>query len=98
MIGKHTFDRRSCDQDVHDSFGLTYASYLVVPRTLLQEMDARWQHEFTALMDEFNATFPGYVDEYAVLKRGERARFERDPLRHYRYPDQDAVSAARHGG
>ena len=95
MIGEHEFDPRTCDQDVHDSFGLTYASYLAVPRSLLQEMPAEWQHEFTRLMDAFNDAFPGHDAEYAVFLRGERSRFERDPLRNYRHPDGRAIEAAR---
>lgn len=95
MTIPHDFDQRRCDQDVHEAFGLSYASYLVVPRTLLEEMPAVWQHALTGLLEEFNAAFPGLRDEYAVFKRGDRGRYVADPLRRYRYPDHVAVEEAR---
>lgn len=43
--------------DVHTWFGLSYANYTVLPRTLLQSMPEEWQHRFTALMDELDTAF-----------------------------------------
>ncbi|MFJ5644097.1 hypothetical protein [Streptomyces sp. NPDC093223] len=42
---------------IHRQFGLTYANYLVMPRTLLQSMDDAWQTEFVALLRRFNEAF-----------------------------------------
>lgn len=45
------------DEDpIHLWFGLSYASYLVVPRTVLQSMPHDWQSRLIALMDEMNET------------------------------------------
>lgn len=44
-------------KDIHTSFGLSYANYLVLPRTLLQSMPAAWQHQFVTLVDELHAAF-----------------------------------------
>lgn len=85
-----------CENDVHASFGLSYASYLVVPRTLLQEMPGAWQHELITLLEAVWDEFPGHHSEYAVFMRDpETSRFVRDPLRGYRYPDEAALEAAR---
>ena len=43
--------------DVHTWFGLSYANYLVLPRTLLQSMPLRWQHQLTTLLDDLQAAF-----------------------------------------
>lgn len=43
--------------DVHTWFGLSYSSYLVVNRTLLQSMPEEWQHRFTAVMDDLGEAF-----------------------------------------
>jgi len=71
-------------EPVHDWFGLTYANYLVLPRSLLQSMPEAWQARFVACLDELREEFshvehPGYVVS-AVDKRG---RFIRDPVPHY---------------
>ncbi len=42
---------------IHNHFGLTYANYLVLPRTLLQSMPADWQQRFVACLQEYNAAF-----------------------------------------
>lgn len=44
-------------RDIHTSFGLSYANYLVLPRTLLQSMPEDWQHQFVALVDGLHAAF-----------------------------------------
>ncbi len=38
-------------------FSLSYANYLVLPRTLLQSMPAVWQARFVALLDELHEAF-----------------------------------------
>ena len=35
--------------DVHTFFGLSYATHLVWPRSVMQSMPDDWQHRFTAL-------------------------------------------------
>lgn len=44
-------------RDVHTWFSLTYANYLVVPRTLLQSMPKDWQARFVVLLDELGDAF-----------------------------------------
>jgi len=71
-------------RDVHTWFGLTYASYLVVNRSLLQSMPQAWQHRFTELMSELQHHFRN-IDEphYVVQVRTESGRFGKDPIPHY---------------
>lgn len=64
--------------DMHTYFGLSYANYLVINRTLLQSMPERWQHAYVALLNELDDAFahvnraptfqvtpgrPAYIDE-----------------------------------
>ncbi|WP_030186594.1 hypothetical protein, partial [Streptomyces capuensis] len=45
----------SLDLDaIHKHFGLSYANYLVLPRTLLQSMPDAWQNAFVKLLDEMD--------------------------------------------
>lgn len=39
-------------KDIHTWFGLSYAEYLVIPRSVLQSMPENWQHRFTQLLEE----------------------------------------------
>lgn len=46
---------------VHTWFGLSYANYLVLPRSVLQSMPPEWQVRFVAMLDELNFAF-GHLD------------------------------------
>lgn len=58
--------------DIHTWFSLSYANYLVAPRSVLQSMPEDWQHKFTALLDEMHDAF-GHLDwpayDVRALKR-----------------------------
>ncbi|WP_166345044.1 hypothetical protein [Phytoactinopolyspora limicola] len=43
--------------DIHEYFDLSYANYLVLPRTLLQSMPDTWQHAFVTLLEQHDAAF-----------------------------------------
>jgi hypothetical protein len=40
------------DAPIHDYFALSYARYLVVPRSVLQSMPARWQADLVELLTQ----------------------------------------------
>jgi hypothetical protein len=42
---------------IHKHFGLSYANYLVIPRTLLQSMPDEWQTPFVALLKVLDDAF-----------------------------------------
>lgn len=73
------------DGPFHTWFGLSYSSYLVVPRRVLQSMPAEWQRQMIALLDQVRETLD--VDDapgaYWVRAR-EGNRFVPDPYREYR--------------
>lgn len=71
-----------------DWFGLSYASYLVVPRTLLCGMPVEWQERMVALLNELNETYDysKIKSDYSVLTRGTKGRIVYDELRNYRHP------------
>lgn len=49
--------RAGDDTDIRTYFGLSYANYLVLPRTLLQSMPEQWQHQFVALLEQMDNAF-----------------------------------------
>lgn len=77
--------RRAPFEAVHGWFGLTYANYLVLPRTLLQSMPDEWQGRFVACLEELDAAF-AHLDhaDYAVQARDPlTGRYIADPIPHY---------------
>lgn len=55
-------------EPVHEWFGLSYANYLVVPRTFLQSMPAGWQLRIVACLRELRDAYEhvDYPDVYDV--------------------------------
>lgn len=50
-------DEEAEGRDVHAYFGLTYSNYQVLPRTLLQSMPPRWQHQLVSLLDQLDDAY-----------------------------------------
>lgn len=74
------------DGPVWEAFGLTRASYYVVPRRALQSMPADWQARFVALVNEMHAALPSEAldGDYTVQVRI-NGRFGKDPMAQYRH-------------
>lgn len=86
--------------DMHSWFSLSYANYLVLPRSLIQEMPIGWQRRMVKLLEEVSETFdlskaPGGLANYAVQVRGARGKFVEDPLAAYRHPDLKLIERMR---
>jgi hypothetical protein len=73
---------------VHQYFGLTYASYKVLPRTLLQSMPIEWQCRFVQLMRELEDAYldqsDGFPSEYSVTPMI-NGKFAKETIPHYRH-------------
>ena len=73
------------DEPIHEWFNLTYASYLVLPRSVLQSAPIWWQREFVKLLNLLELAHGGHVPErgkYSVILRDGR-RFVEDTYRDY---------------
>lgn len=75
---------------LHLWFGLSYASYLVVPRAILQSMPDDWQGRLAALLNEADEIVAGHKCEWpkkgqtiTVQLRDELGRFVPDDLARY---------------
>jgi hypothetical protein len=87
---------------VHTWFSLTYASYAVFPRTLLQSMPPAWQAQFVYLVTQLEAAFsalprvPGYhveVGEWHAVEDLSAAQLEALRWRTL-WPAEDGEAAA----
>lgn len=76
------------DAAIHQWFELSYAHYLVLPRSLLQAMPVEWQERFVTCLKEMDMLTCdlGANDNYTVLLRGKNGRIVKDPYSEYRRP------------
>lgn len=81
------------ERGIHEWFGLTYANYLVLPRTLLQSMPAEWQQRMVACLDELDTAFDHVpqAQAYDVIAGEEHALADLSDvqLRHLGYLRED---------
>lgn len=75
-------------EPIHAFFGLSYSSYLVFPRSILQSAPVEWQREFVELLEELRDLSEGVEFEpaggYRVQALDSRGRFIRDEFADYR--------------
>lgn len=74
------------DKDyIHAFFGLSYAKYLVLPRSILQSMPEEWQRDFVKLLEQLdtNCTVMNIqMPDYSVSAKKD-GKFIKDPYRDY---------------
>ncbi|KAF0235099.1 MAG: hypothetical protein FD177_258 [Desulfovibrionaceae bacterium] len=86
-------------RDISTFFGLTYSSYLVLPRLLLENIPAQLQHEFVELMDRIEAVHPMPGFSYRVTRINPvTGKFMPDPFSGYRRGDIHAALASVDNG
>lgn len=83
---------------IHDMFGLTYASFLTLPRVLMEAMPLEWQRQMVELVTQADAEFANtpYVS-YRVQAVGPSGKLEKMPdgLKNYRHPDRAFIDSCR---
>lgn len=71
---------------IHSWFGLTYASYLVLPRSILQSLPLELQNRLVKILDEVQEYWPDdAINSYSVNVRDKKGRFIKDPYAQYRH-------------
>ena len=72
------------EEDIHTWFGLSYAQYLTIPRTVLQSMPMEWQERFVGCLREIGGAWvPDGKTYWCTLRDDETGRFEKDSLADY---------------
>lgn len=78
-------------------FGLSYASFLVLPRVLMHEMSEEWQNKMVKLLEEYDESFPNMPDlgtRVYVIKKGKLTKTP-NWLINYRHPDYEEIEKLR---
>lgn len=70
-------------EPVHAWFGLTYSSYLVVQRSILQSMPLEWQQRFVRCLEEMQDVAPDDVPTNFWIRAHDGKAFQRDPYSNY---------------
>lgn len=73
----------NCKRDIHEFFGLTYANYIAIPRSILQSMPEKWQHKFVELLEELDETFEWRREGCEINFRLPSGRYAIDALADY---------------
>lgn len=79
-------------------WGLSYASWLTLPRVLMQAMPAEWQERAGVLLAEYSAAFPNTPDlAVGVTVRGPDGKLVAMPewVNNYRHPKQAEIDKCR---
>lgn len=77
-------------------FGLSYASWLVLPRVLMHEMPDDWQARMAQLLAEVEREFPNQPDIDYSVSCSVGGKFVKIPdWVAYRYPDTDTINSWR---
>lgn len=76
-------------------FGLSYASFLVLPRVLMHEMPDEWQAKMAKLLEEYDERFdtgslPGCKVQAVTVEN--KFRSWPDWVLNYRRPDRAAIA------
>ena len=84
---------------IHDWFGLSYASFLVLPRVLMESMSHEWQTKMSDLLKEYDNEFPGIDPEVGGTRvqciKDNRLVETPERVVNYRRPDVDWVESMR---
>lgn len=95
---KETIQPRNSGE-LWDWFGLSYASFLVLPRVLMHEMPIEWQDKMAALLHEYDETFDtsSVCHSVTVSAKDKNNRVMKMPeyILNYRHPERDEITKLR---
>lgn len=72
-------------EPVHEWFELTYSSYLVLQRSIMQSMPVQWQTKMVALLEEAREACEGLKDlpSSFQVRAKKDGKYVEDPYRDY---------------
>lgn len=79
-------------------FGISRASFCVMPRVLMHEMPDAWQFKMAKLLEEYDAAYPNQPDVTCRVQIARsNGRLMRTPewMINYRRPDRETIQELR---
>ena len=82
---------------LHIWFGLSYASWLTLPRVLMMDMPKEWQDKMATLLTEYEDTFTNQPDMGTRVQAIKNGRLIAMPewLLNYRRPDKEMINKTK---
>lgn len=86
-------DILSGKEDLSCYFGLSYASWLTLPRVLMEAMPDEWQGQMAKLLFEYDEAIKNPPDLGTRVQVTKKGRLTKTPewLINYRRPDRNAI-------
>jgi len=83
------------NDDLQCWFGLSYASWLTMPRVLMQEMPDEWQQKMSDLLNEFDATYTNVPEVSTRVLIVDGGKYTKIPhwLVNYRHPNRALIES-----
>jgi hypothetical protein len=96
MVDQLAHEAQSGSSRLWGWFGLSYASFLVLPRILMQEMPEDWQKRMAILLEEYDDAYPNHPEIECNVMRRAGNKFIRWPewLLDYRHPNRKEIKRA----
>lgn len=84
-------------EDLHLWFGLSYASWLTLPRVLMQSMPEDWQRSMARLLNEYEDAFPNQPELGTRVQCTKSGKLVKSPdwLINYRRPHFEKIEELR---
>ena len=78
-------------------FGLSYASFLVLPRVLMDCMPKEWKQKMALLLFEYDESYPNQPDFGTRVQITQHGKLIKTPdwIINYRYPDYRTIDLLR---
>lgn len=94
------YEARSGYQRLWDWFGLSYASFLTLPRVLMHDMPDDWQKRMAVLLEEYGDAFPNQPRLGTRVQCTVDNKLAKFPewLLNYRHPDKAEIDKLRESG
>lgn len=76
-------------------WGLSYASFLTIPRVFIQDMPIEWQDRLADLLEEYDEVFCNQPDLGTRVQITRKNKLIKTPrfLINYRHPDQEIIDS-----
>lgn len=83
----------STENKLWNWFGLSYASWLTLPRVLCHEMPKVWQNKLAKLLDQYYEAFPNQPEVGTRVQITENGKLIKTPewLINYRHPHYEEI-------
>ena len=90
-------DEHDATKDLACYFGLTYASWLTLPRVLMESMPEEWKRSMATLLNQYDDAYPNQPSYGTTVRVTVDGKMVRTPewLINYRHPDRSMINQVR---